>query len=367
MPKKNEYSWDPPPWLIDPEPNMAIFHNKNVEIYTGRIHIDSIKVWRENDRTSLDLEHLAKESGVKDVSKLNDDEIISYILKNGLHKITGLAKSIKSNGVRLPLTLTYNKELLDGNRRFIACKYLMNTEKEKDPKFEYIKVNCLKPNVSRSLRHKIISEMNFLPDFKEKWPREVRAKYTRKLFLEYKKKYGTEKAEEEISFLLDVDKADIYRFIEVLRMIKEYVKFAKIKSKEAAFEAQTFAREKFQFFEEFYNKNISKKDQEINKKIIGEDKKMFYEYLFDKQLISIYGIREFAAMLQYPSVRTIIKNKNETLEFAKAIYDDIVIPKRTTMKIEQFCKWLESLPKKEIKNIHQDVKERLLRTIERLK
>jgi len=366
MPSNKRHSWPPPDWLKSPKATSVIFHDQQVEVYEGKIDVNSIRLWRENDRTSLDIEHLAKESGVKDVKTLTDEEIISYILKNSLHKVIELAKSIKANGVRIPLILTHKKELLDGNRRFIACKYLLDTEQKSDPKLEKVNAYCLKPNLSASLKYKIIAEMNFLPDHKEQWPREVRAKYIRRLFKEYKNKYNEEKAIEEVTFLLGINKSDIYRFIEVLRMINGYVKFANKKSDEAKREAETFAREKFHFFEEFYNKDISKKDASKNKKAIKEHKQLFYEYLYNKQLISITGVRNFASMLQYSKVKKIIRGQKQTLDYAKSVYDDYVIPKRTLSKIERFCEWLENLPKKEIKSIHIDIKQRLLKVIKKL-
>ncbi|MFH2068811.1 MAG: ParB/Srx family N-terminal domain-containing protein [Candidatus Omnitrophota bacterium] len=363
MPNAIRHDWPPPDWLKNPEADSVRFHDKKVEAYKGQVDINSICLWRENDRTSLDIEHLVAESGLKDTKGLSDKEIISSIIKKGLHKITDLAKSIKMNGVRLPLILTYEKELLDGNRRFIACKYLQSKEKGKDAKFETVPAYCLKPHLSRRLRYRIISEMNFLPDHKEQWPREVRAKYTSQLFTEYKAKYDEQRAIEEVTFLLDVSKSDIYRFINVLQMIKEYVKFSEKKSKEAKKSAETFAREKFHFFEEFYNKDIKNRQ---NPTAIKEDKKLFYGYLFDKQLISTTGIRDFAAMLQYSSVRKIIKSGNETLSYAKSVYDDFVIPKRAFLKIERFCEWLESLSKKELQIISDDVRERLSKAVKRL-
>lgn len=367
MHSNKRHSWLPPDWLRSPEATFVIFHDRPVEVYKGQVDVSSIRLWRENDRTSLDIEHLAKESGAKDVKALSDEEIISYILKNGLHRIKGLAGSIKANGVRIPLTLTYKKELLDGNRRFIACKYLLDTEQKRDPKFEMVNVHCLKPHLSASLRYKIIAEMNFLPDHKEPWPQEVRAKYIRKLFNEYKRKYNNEeKAIEEVTFLLGENKSLIYRFIEVLQMIKGYVKFAGEKSDEAKREAEIFAREKFHLFEEFYNKDISKKDASRNKKAINKHKHLFYEYLYNKQLISITGVREFAKMLQYPKVRKFIEGQKQTLDYAKSVYDDYAIPKRMLSRIERFCDWLEGLSRKEIKNMHPDIKQRLLKAIKKI-
>lgn len=363
MPSKKNHSWPQPNWLKQPKATSVIFHDKTFEVYEGEVDVDSICLWRENDRTLLDIEHLVVESGQSDVRQLTDEEIINSIVKKGLHKITNLAKSIKMNGVRLPFILTYDMKLLDGNRRFIACKYLLATEINRNPKFETATAYCLKPRLSKVLISKIISEMNFLPDHKEKWPREIRAKYTCQLFNEYKEKHGEQNAVKEVAFLLDLNKSDIYRFIAVLKMIDEYISFTEKKSEEAKKEAEIFAREKFHFFEEFYNKAIQNKQ---NEKTIKADKELFYTYLFNKQLISTTGIRDFAAMLQYTSVKKVIKSQKETLDYAKSIYDDIIIPKRSSSKIERFCEWLESLSKGEIKSIASDVKERLSKSIKRL-
>ena len=71
-------------------------------------------------------------------------------------------------------------------------------------------------------------------------------------------------------------------------------------------------------------------------------------------------------MLQYSSIKKIIKSKKETLDYAKSLYDDIAIPKRTSHKIEKFCEWIESLSKTETRKIHPDVKERLFSAIKKL-
>jgi len=355
--------WDPPDWLKKAKAEHAIFHDKVVEVYEGYVDVNSLKLWKDNDRTLLDLEHLAKESGLQDIGKLSDEDIIKSIIKNGLHKIKELAKSIKMNGVRVPLIITYEKEILDGNRRFIACKYLLDTEEEQKDEFKSVLAYCLKPNLSKNLRYKIISEMNFLPDHKEKWPREVRAKYIRQLFIEYREKYGEKKAINEITFLLGIGKSDVYRFIAVLNMINEYKNFAKKISEQAEKEAELFAREKFQFFEEFYNKYIKAK---VHSKGIKNDKELFYYYLFNKQLVSVMAIRDFAAMLQYPSIKKIVRKKKETLDYAKAIYDDAIIPKRTAYTIIKFCELMESLSAQKIRSIADDLKERLRKILKKI-
>jgi hypothetical protein len=363
MPNKKRHSWAPPEWLLNPESKSVIFHDKPIEVYEGQVEIGAIRLWRDNDRTSLDIAHLAAESGIKDVSKLSDDQIIKNIIEQGLHKITDLADSIRLNGVRLPLILTYEKELLDGNRRFIACKYLLASEKKIDNKFKFATAYCLKPHISNSIRHNIISEMNFLPDFKEKWPQAVRAKHIVQLFKEYKAKYGKQQAINKVVALLETDEATIYRFIYVLKMIKDYIIYAKKQSEKAKSDAEIFTREKFHFFEEFYNKNLKDKQ---NKNTVKEDKYLFYSYLFNKELVSTTGIRSFAAMLQYPAIKKVIKAHKESLDYAKSMHDDIIFPKRASSKIERFCVWLERVSKNELHNISSKLKERLLKAIKRI-
>ena len=124
MAKRNKHSWDPPPWLKNPIPSTSWFHDIEVEVYEGTTEVNDIRLWRENYRTVLDLDHI-QQILEKDLSKITDDEIIDHIIHKNLHRIPALAKSIKLNSVRVPLVLSYGKTLIDGNRRLFACRYLM--------------------------------------------------------------------------------------------------------------------------------------------------------------------------------------------------------------------------------------------------
>ena len=181
MAKKSKHEWEPPSWLNEHVPSTAWFHDKEVEVYEGTTEVNGISLWRGNYRTLLDLKQLQEIRG-KTLKRLTDDDIIEYIFCQGLHKISNLAKSIKINGVRVPLILSYDKELIDGNRRFLACKYLLKKEKDESAKFTVSAVKCLHPNVGEETKLKIIAEMNFLDPHKEKWPQNVRAQFAIKEF-----------------------------------------------------------------------------------------------------------------------------------------------------------------------------------------
>ncbi len=118
MTTSTKHSWNPPSWLKEPTPKEVIYHDVKLEAYLGKVSIKDIHLWRNNNRTLLDIAHIEKELKIKYPGLLTDDQIINFIIRQGLHNLPDLAKSIKENGVRVPLVLTFEKELLDGNRRF---------------------------------------------------------------------------------------------------------------------------------------------------------------------------------------------------------------------------------------------------------
>lgn len=368
MEKQKKFSWEPPKWLNDPEEGTALFHDTPVEVYNGTVDVEEIKLWRDNKRTTLDLEHILQELGKKDIKDLSDEQIIDYILQQGLHKIQELAGSIKKNGVRVPLTLSYDKELLDGNRRFIACKYLLKHEKEKDERFTKIPVRCLQPRIDDDLFLKIISEMNFLPEHKEEWPREVRARFAVGLFEDFLKEFkGKEdKAYKKINYLLEIKKIEIQTFRNVLGIIKDYITYVDENIKKAKQSAERFVRTKFHFFEEFYNKVYKGKDPMVDSKLIQESKELFFRYIINQQLNSIGDIREFAQVIRYDPAKNHLKKSSGNFEVARSMYQDYSRPKKTGAKIIHFCEWLEGLTKEEKDQISPRLKERLSSAIKDL-
>jgi hypothetical protein len=368
MKDKKTYKWSPPKWLINPVEKEVLFHDKEVETYSGFVEVKEIKLWRDNNRTTLDLEHLLQELGKKKIRNLSDDEIVDYILEQGLHKIQELAGSIKKNGVRVPLTLSYKKELLDGNRRFLACKYLIAHEKVINENFTKVPVYCLKPDIDKELRLKIIAEMNFLPDHKEPWTREVRAKFAveqfDKFFIEFK---DEEKAYNQVDYLLDVNKQDLKRFKSVLGMINEYINYVEKDTAQTKQSAERFARAKFHFFEEFYNKTCLGNTPIRDNKILRKSKQLLYKYLLNQQINSLTKIRELAEIVRYDPARSHLEKPNGNFELARAIYQDYSRPKKAGPKILHFCEWLENLSKNERAEISGELKKRLLSAVTRLR
>lgn len=360
MTRKTEHRWKPPTWLDDPIPGTARFHDEEVEVYEGTTEVKRISLWRDNYRTLLDLEHLRILQGKKTMREINDDEVIEYIFKQDLHKIPPLAGSIRNNGVRVPLILSHDLILLDGNRRFLACKYLMREEQEEHPNFTIVPVRSLNPSISEELKLKITAEMNFLPQHKEPWPRNVRAQFALQELERAKDKLKDEdKAYEHVAYFLQLSRADLVRFQAVLGMIKEYVAYVEAEGKKARQEAERFGRRKFHFFEEFYNKALIGGKAIQDEASREEAKLLLYKYIRNQQLSSITSIRALASIVRYPPAKKQLQKKGGSFLLAKTMYDDYALPRKASAKITRFCEWLEALSSKEKEIISDALKKRI--------
>lgn len=366
MTKKNKHDWKSPKWLDDPIATKAYFHDVEVEVYEGTTEVSSIRLWKENYRTMLDLDQLQQMTG-KALSNLTDDEIAEHILQQGLHKIPDLAKSIKSNGVRVPLILSYGKQLIDGNRRLLACKHLMKREATQSPLFTRSTVKCLPPRVSEKTKLKVVAEMNFLPEHKEDWTPEVKANFAIREFQKSLERLGDEgKAYEHVSFHLDVQPSVLKRWQAVMEMIDEYIKYVEKEGQKAKWEAERFGRKKFQFFEEFYNKALFGIRRIKDQKLVSESKNLFYKYIRSQQLTSVNKVRNFAEIVRYEPARNHLKKQNGSFAVAKSMYDDFTTPKKASVKIMRFCEWLENLSEDEKSSLSADLKKRLKRAVQQL-
>jgi hypothetical protein len=364
---KKEYKWDPPEWLDSPRPETIVVHDTQIDVYSGFVLIEGIKLYRENNRTTLDLQHLLEKLGLTQIVDLTDEQIIDYILKQSLHKIQELAGSIEKNGVKVPLILTYKKELIDGNRRFLACKYLFKTEPS-DEKFTKIPVRCLPPHIDKDLRLKIISQENFLPDYKEPWPREVRAKFAVDRYDEFLKEYKDEdKAYQQIKYFLEISKQELQTFKAVLGMIEEFVKYVKNYAAKNKQDAEKFARSKFHFFEEFYNKTQKGRNPIKDRTLLRTGNDLLYKYILDEQISSTMRVRELSEIIRYEPTLKYLQKPQASFEIARSNYQDYARPKKAALKIGHFCEWLENLTDEEKKEITKALKERLIRAMELLK
>jgi ParB-like nuclease domain len=170
----------PPTWLEkNPKPKLENhrFHDRQLQVWVGEVSIDKIEGWQGNPRTEL-LRDQFYETFARYPT---DEEMCQLVLsdedeKEGL-KIKELAANIRKNGVRVPIVLTYEAKLLDGNRRYYASTFLVNegVERSERKEFAQIPAYVLPKDIDAEVEHAIITEFNFAANMQLEWPYFIRA------------------------------------------------------------------------------------------------------------------------------------------------------------------------------------------------
>jgi hypothetical protein len=174
---KKQKSW--PNWMSNDEPesqeSVRYFNGNRIEGWNGIVPLKQIHYWMENERTDVQLLRLQKE--LKAVP--DDDQLFDYFEKDPQLAIESLAKNILQNGLRERIVIASDKTLLDGNRRYLAHRWIAKygTPQERQ-KFSGIASWVVKPEFSEEpFISRIVAEYNFVDDFKKKWKDFVKAKF----------------------------------------------------------------------------------------------------------------------------------------------------------------------------------------------
>jgi len=187
-----------PKWMLpDPEPvpEERMFNGKPYSGWYGRAHLLDLEGWIDNPRLDIPVEKWKE----KHAGRLPDNEALLEIMlehsvdvkveeedeeddadgrRSRRNKLLELAQSISLNEVRTPLILTYDKRILDGNRRYFATLYLYQLTDDEDARerFETIPVWVLPKLIKKIDEDRILTELNSINDCQVRWPYSVLAK-----------------------------------------------------------------------------------------------------------------------------------------------------------------------------------------------
>lgn len=160
----------------EPKPVQRKYHGEVMQMWRGQIAISSIQGWVDNPRIEMEIQRQQSDIGAgQEITQ----EMVYEIMKNDRAvKLKDLRDDILKNGLREPLVLSFNGELIDGNRRFFAIKYaLENLTGAARAPFERVVAFALTKDASRDQVQKILVEENFAPSLKEEWPYYVKARH----------------------------------------------------------------------------------------------------------------------------------------------------------------------------------------------
>jgi len=170
-----------PAWLEKaPKPQLENhrFHDRQLAVWVGEVDISKIEGWQGNPRIELlrdqFYETFARYPSNEEMCQLvfaEDNE------KDGL-KIKELATNIRKNGVRVPIVLTFEGKLLDGNRRYYASTFLVTEGVGRGDRKDFAKVPAyvLPKGTDEDVEDAIITEFNFAANMQLEWPYYIRAR-----------------------------------------------------------------------------------------------------------------------------------------------------------------------------------------------
>lgn len=168
----------PPNWLLPqpiPREEVRILSGRAVYGWAGRIDVNDIRYYEQNRRTEASLANLRRK---QKQPNLDDYMMYKALVDDPELDIENLARDILLNGLRTPLILSYNKELLDGNRRYLAHRWIAeNGTADQRQNFSKVPVWVLSEEDSDEYGCiRVITQYNFLTDFHQPWTDIVKAK-----------------------------------------------------------------------------------------------------------------------------------------------------------------------------------------------
>lgn len=140
---------------------QRLYNGRKLMIYDCKVRISNIKGWIDNPRIELAKKAMQSEIGDRD---LTQDEVFDIMKSTPDVKLKELRDDILKNGLREPLTLSYTGKLLDGNRRFFAVKYALETLDKTDPNrqdLELVPAYVLLDSATKEDENNVLVEENF--------------------------------------------------------------------------------------------------------------------------------------------------------------------------------------------------------------
>jgi hypothetical protein len=167
-----------PSFLLDkptPQIKQRLYNGRKIMVWEGKVKVPSIQGWVENPRIELAKKTFLEKVGDR---PLTQEEIFDLMKNDPEVRLRELRDDIMKNGLREPLTLSFKGKLLDGNRRFFALKYVLESIPPTDPnKSDFVEIDAfvLNEGASDEEEQNVLVEENFSASLKIEWPDYVKA------------------------------------------------------------------------------------------------------------------------------------------------------------------------------------------------
>lgn len=349
--------------LDDPAPHIKhrLYNGRKLIVWEGMVNVSSISGWIENPRIELAKKTLVGQVGDR---QLTQDEISDLMKYDSAVKLKELRDDIIKNGLREPLTLAFDGKLLDGNRRFFAIKYALESMPNTDPNrqdLEIINVFVLAQNATNEDEQSVLVEENFSASLKIEWPDYVKAMHV----IDASEAGLTP---DEISRKFSWTKSKVKETLKIHELISEFIAYAtspKDENDEAGGgldlseqEAETIAAKNYQYFNEAQKSFFDPIKTDFEFKI------QFFKWIYDEKFSSFPEVRVAYNAWKNPEAKAALMQPDATAaKSAKAILDYNARIVRNTDeavgRIESFVTFLNGMTAVELNRLPETAKNSL--------
>ena len=223
------------------------FHGLPVSLWHGLVSVEKVTGWVENPRITLAIKKWLSDFG----KPPSQDELFQIMKDDKEVRLKELRDDIQKNGLREPIILSWDGRLIDGNRRFFAAKFALESIGAETP--EHARLSLIpafvqkKDATSEEERH-IVVEENFTPSLKRDWPEYVKAVHIKDL-------HDRGVQPKDIAARFGWTPRAVNQAIKTLGLINNFISFATDGRDEGGFgweelEAEKFASDRYQIFNE---------------------------------------------------------------------------------------------------------------------
>ncbi|MBL8714277.1 MAG: hypothetical protein JNM12_15405 [Alphaproteobacteria bacterium] len=350
----------------DPQIKNRLYNGRNLIVWEGYVKVSSVQGWVDNPRIDIAKKKLKEKLGDRD---LTQEEIFELMKTDEEVRLSELRDDILKNGLREPLTLSFDGKLLDGNRRFFAVKYALDGMKQDDPNrpgLEIVPAYILNENATSEDEENVLVEENFAPSLKIEWPDYVKA---RKVI--EKKENGLKP--EIIARQLNWPKSKVVDTIKIYDIINDFETFAMSPVDPndeyggglgmTEQQAQSFVSKHYQYFNEAQKSFLAPLKEDIQFKI------QFFKWLNEKKFSSFAEVRIAHKAWSDPHVKPIImspapgaaKDAKATIDYKNRVTKNTG---EAILKIEEFARFLKEMSAEEIKGLPQNSRDKLNEAME---
>ncbi len=329
------------------------FGGRRLHVWYGYVKVTAVQGWVDNPRINLEAKKMKEIVGDR---PLTQDEVFEIMKNDPQVKLKTLRDDILKNQLKEPIILAKSGRLLDGNRRYFAMRYLLESMDSNDPNradYESIPAYVLSDSTTTEDEILVLVEENFSPSLKQEWPDYVKSVFIRKDWED-----GISPA--DIARRYSWSKRKVSETINIIKLIDDFMAFAEedVDLEDewggglglTENEAEKIAADNYQYFNEAQKSFRNQLESDVTFKI------NFFKWIANRKFASFPEVRIAYEAWCDPEARSILLADAPTAaKDAKAVidYKKRIVKGRdeASARIDEFVKFLECMSAAEIQGL----------------